>query len=277
MREIRPLRVMWRELETGPGGISELPRQFPTLLNARFETRMANGQRQTTNFTIVVGLFLMTLAVPWAQAKKKPEVPGQQLSDYIQQVTKIAPPQSTSLGSLWTPQGAFANLTRDYKAERVGDVVIIRIAEQMSSQSSGTVKTARNLSAQSSIPQTLGQAGPKSGQTNLLSLNSTQSLNGQGAAASSSSLITDLTGTVIQVLPNSSLVVQAARWVEMDHQRQQVTVRGVVRPNDIAPDNSVLSTQVGNLVVEVAGKGVVSDGTRPPNRVTRFILKLVGF
>ena len=31
MREIRPLRVMWRELETGPGGISELPRQFPTL------------------------------------------------------------------------------------------------------------------------------------------------------------------------------------------------------------------------------------------------------
>jgi hypothetical protein len=31
VREIRPLRVMWRELETGPGGISELPRQFPTL------------------------------------------------------------------------------------------------------------------------------------------------------------------------------------------------------------------------------------------------------
>jgi hypothetical protein len=34
VREIRPLRVMWRELETGPGGISELPRQFPTLPSA---------------------------------------------------------------------------------------------------------------------------------------------------------------------------------------------------------------------------------------------------
>ena len=226
----------------------------------------------------VTWLLLIALGPAWVQAKKKKtDVPDQHLSDYIQQGSRTRATESPTLGSLWNPQGLLADMARDYKAAKVGDPVIIRIAEQTSSQTSGTVKTARNLSAQSSIPQTFGQAGAKSGQTNLLSLNSAQNLDGQGAATSSSTLITSLTGVVTQVLSNGYLVIQAARWVEMDNQRQQVVLRGAIRSDDIAPDNSILSTQVANLVVEVAGKGVVSDGTRPPNRVTRLILKLVGF
>jgi len=54
-------------------------------------------------------------------------------------------------------------------------------------------------------------------------------------------------------------------------------VRGIVRPSDLWPDNSIISTQVANLQVEVEGKGVISDETAPPNRLTRLILKLVGF
>jgi flagellar basal body L-ring protein FlgH len=51
----------------------------------------------------------------------------------------------------------------------------------------------------------------------------------------------------------------------------------VVRPSDIAVDNSVLSSQISNLEVKLIGKGVLSDGVRPPNKLIRAILKLVGF
>jgi flagellar L-ring protein precursor FlgH len=50
-----------------------------------------------------------------------------------------------------------------------------------------------------------------------------------------------------------------------------------VRPGDIAADNSVFSTSLGSLEVELKGKGVVSDGVRPPNPIMRAILRIVGF
>jgi flagellar L-ring protein precursor FlgH len=63
----------------------------------------------------------------------------------------------------------------------------------------------------------------------------------------------------------------------MNNQRQTLVLHGVVRPSDIASDNSVLSTQISYLEVGLKGKGVLSDGVRPPNKIIRAILSLVGF
>ncbi len=76
---------------------------------------------------------------------------------------------------------------------------------------------------------------------------------------------------------NGSLVVEATRVVEMNQERQTLVIRGVVRPGDIAPDNSVLSTAISHLEVDLRGKGVISDGVRRPNRVARFLLRALGF
>jgi len=50
-----------------------------------------------------------------------------------------------------------------------------------------------------------------------------------------------------------------------------------VRGGDIAPDNSLLSNQLSNLELELKGKGVISDGTRPPNVIMRVLLRILGF
>jgi len=50
-----------------------------------------------------------------------------------------------------------------------------------------------------------------------------------------------------------------------------------VRPADIGPDNAVLSTALSNLEVELQGKGVISDGVRQPNLLTRLMHRLLGF
>jgi len=224
----------------------------------------------------------MMLIAGGAQARKlkllkKAEPSGQALNEYLQQVTKPPEPYSPTVGSLWNPAGAFSSLARDYKAQHAGDLITINISENTSAQASGTVKTSRDLAASSGLAAFFGTLSPESHVTNLFSPSSTSTLNGSGATASSSVVTTSLTGTVVRVLPNGNLVVQVGREVLVDNQRQKVTLRGVVRPGDIAQDNSIPSTAIGDVVLEITGKGIISDGTRPPNILTRTLLRLFGF
>ena len=227
---------------------------------------------------LAAALLLPTLASAKKQDTHKSDAAfDQALEDYIRQASESNSAPASTLGSLWTPGGSFTNLTRDDKAGRVGDLITINILETTTAQASGTAKSSRALSANSSLTALYGTISPQSKFTNLFTPQSQSTLNGSATTSSSHLLTTNLTGTVVKVLPNNYLVVQAARDVYIDNQRQHVIVRGIVRPSDLAPDNSVPSTSVANLQVEVQGKGVISDGTRPPNVITRLILKLVGF
>jgi len=84
-------------------------------------------------------------------------------------------------------------------------------------------------------------------------------------------------GRVVAVLPNGNLVVEAERRVSFNQQVQVIILRGVVRPGDVAADDSVLSTRVSDLELELKGKGVVTDATRQPNVFTRWLMKLVNW
>jgi len=54
-------------------------------------------------------------------------------------------------------------------------------------------------------------------------------------------------------------------------------VRGMIRPGDIGPNNTVQSMSLSNLEIEMKGKGIISDGVRPPNLLTRAVLWLLNF
>ena len=108
-------------------------------------------------------------------------------------------------------------------------------------------------------------------------MNSGSNLKGTGAADSQSLLQANLAGRVVAVLPNGYLVVECERQVSFNQQSQTIILRGVVRPGDIASDNSVPSTSLSDLELELKGKGVVSDSTRQPNLFTRLLMKLLNF
>lgn len=209
--------------------------------------------------------------------KKKPSAQEEQLAAYTQSVLQAGVPKAASVGSLWQPDGPFSNLAADFRARNVNDLITIRIVEQTSANAAGTVKSARSFDTSSGISGLLGQVGPRSGLQTILSAHSNRTLDGQAQTSSVSDLQTSLGGHIVQVLPNGAFVVQAEREIEMNNERQSVVVRGLIRPGDIAPDNSVLSTQVSNLEVVLKGKGVISEGVRPPNPVVRAILRIIGF
>lgn len=229
-------------------------------------------------FLVFPFLVAVALFPPNVQAKAKAAAGKRNsLADYIQRVSeKAADSMSSAPGSLWTDSGRFANMVADYKAARVGDLVTISVAQNLSASSTGNVSTNRTFSANSGITALPGQL-KTTGVASLFSPNSTQVLAGKAQATSQTSLSTTLTGRVAAVLASGTLVVEAERQITMNNQHETVILRGLVRPGDLDASNTVASNHVGDLEVEVKGKGIVSEGTRPPNPVVKWILRLVGF
>jgi len=227
---------------------------------------------------ILVSFGVVLLLSSSAAAKDKPVPPARDpLADYIQRVSaKPSEQAAPTLGSLWSDTGRLANMVADYKASRVGDLVTISVSQSLSATSTGDVSTNRSLTASSGISALPGHL-KTAGVANLFSPSSTQVLSGKAQATSQTALSTTLTGRVAAVLPTGTLVVEAERQITMNNQHETVILRGLVRPGDLDATNTVPSNHVGNLEVEVKGKGVISEGTRPPNPIVKWILRVVGF
>jgi flagellar L-ring protein precursor FlgH len=108
-------------------------------------------------------------------------------------------------------------------------------------------------------------------------MNSQQQLDGQGATSRTSTVSTTLSARVIKVLTNGNLIVEGSKAVAINSENQTVSVRGIVRPIDIAPDNSIPSTRVSDLEVRINGKGVVNDAIHRPNILYRLLLGVLPF
>lgn len=209
-------------------------------------------------------------------AKDKP-IQRESLSAYVERMQQTAPNLTpTTPGSLWTDNGRLSFLTGDYKAARVGDLVTIVVVQDVTATNANSVGRARSYAATSGITALAGHL-KTSGVQNIFSPTSTETLAGKSQASTTSTLQTTLAGRVVAVLPNNMLVIEAERQLTMNNEKQTILLRGLVRTGDIAPDNTVLSNTIGNLELELKGKGVLSDGTRPPNLLTRAIMRIIGF
>jgi flagellar L-ring protein precursor FlgH len=226
--------------------------------------------RALLTFLVVTASAITMFAGSRKNAKKS------SLQEYLDSCTSISVevPVAPS-GSLWSPQASFAELSSDFRAQRVNDLVIIRIVEQTLAQASADVSSQRKLQASSAIPSVAGQSFRAVNP--LFSLNSDNTLDGKGQSNSQTKLQTSVAGRIAAVLPNGLLVVEAERRVHMNNETQTILLRGLLRPADVQSDNSVPSTALANLQIDLKGKGVVSDSTRPPNRLLRALFWLAGF
>ena len=238
---------------------------------------MTNSLRIDWRLAILACLACSLLAHGASLPLKKKD-PAQTRQEYLERVQQQQVPASetSSPGSLWVSGGRMTDLSTDYKAAHLNDVIVIQVAQQTVAEATGATTTARNVNATSSISNLPGKL--KTGGLNpLLGAQSATALKGQGDTSSSSKLQTSLAGQVIAVLPNGNLVVEAQREVMLNHEKETAIVRGVVRPGDVSPDNTVLSTSLSNLEIELKGKGVVTEATRPPSLVMKLLQKLLTF
>ncbi len=231
--------------------------------------------------SIAVSMTSLFFAMPpflLANKKSAKQDSDQSQAAYIaraQDEAQWAPPPSLP-GSLWVPEGALSDMSSDYKARYVGDVVTLTVVESTSAQTTGDVNTSRAFQTSSAITALPGKL--KTGGVNpLFGANSSTALKGTGETDAGDALTTNLSGRVLAVLSNGNLVVEAERSVLINSQRETMIVRGILRPGDIAPNNTAPSTALANLEIELKGKGVVSDSISRPNVIMRTLLWLIGF
>lgn len=226
--------------------------------------------------TALCCLLLLTTSGWLSASKGKAKVKKDSLENYLARVQTGQPAAPTvTLGSIWVDSGRMAFLSTDYKAMAVGDLIEIVVSQGLTSTNANSVATTRTLTTSGGIDSVpvLGTGGAQT----LLGLNSSEALAGKGAASTATSVTTNLSGRVVAVLASGNLVVEAERVINMNREKQTIILRGVVRWGDIGPNNRVASDAVGDLELEIKGKGVISDGVRPPHWLLRKILNLFDF
>jgi flagellar L-ring protein precursor FlgH len=223
--------------------------------------------------------FAILLAAPLVAANKKPSAEQQvPLDQYVQQVNQRSHQSSSaSPGSLYTSSGRLADGFRDVRASQTYDLVTIVVNENSSAVSSGTTKTSRQSSVAASVASGLLPKNSVKALSNLATTSNNQALQGQGTTTRGTTLTTTVTAEVTAVLPNGNLVVQGQKAILVNSEKQIITLRGIVRPDDLSPLNSVSADRVARMEILVNGKGVVNDAVKRPFILYRLLLGLLPF
>jgi flagellar L-ring protein precursor FlgH len=145
-------------------------------------------------------------------------------------------------------------------AHHVGDIVTIVLNEQTAAQKSSSTNTNKNTSVALPGMTILGKALTIHG-VPILSNNiaDTSKFAGEGDSAQSNSLQGYVTVTVQKVLPNGNLYVKGEKWIGINQGSEYVRMTGIIRPIDLAADNSIPSSQVANAKIAYGGKGALAD------------------
>lgn len=166
-------------------------------------------------------------------------------------------------GSNW------AALSGDRKASQPGDILTVVIFQAAEATNSAQNSSRKKTDVGGSFGTTIGSG----------SIDETASLEfgggytGRGEVRRSERLVTQLSLTVQEVLPNGDLVVEGQQWMRINGETTRIGVRGRVRPADINADNAVLSSRIADARISYDGRGFVSRSAKPGiiNRIFSFL------
>ncbi len=174
-----------------------------------------------------------------------------------------------ALNSLWRDS---ASLYEDPKARRLNDLVTIRVVENITGSGKADTNTNKKSSLDVSVEKFFG-VPTNLGLNNLYGKGNTFSpsvkgsaendFQGSGETTREGRLVGTITAKVVEVMPNNNLVLEARKEITINNEKQILILTGVIRPDDILVDNSVVSSRVADAKVYFVGDGVVQEKQKP--------------
>lgn len=143
------------------------------------------------------------------------------------------------------------NLYGDTVALNVGDVLLVTLQESTRASKSAESSITKDNELALNDGSILGHTGLNLG-TNI---NFERDFEGQAEADQSNSLAGSITVTVTEVLPNGVLQIRGEKWLSLTNGDEYIRVTGLVRPQDISPNNTVASTRIANARISYGGTG----------------------
>jgi flagellar L-ring protein FlgH len=164
--------------------------------------------------------------------------------------------------SLWRDDVA-RPMVADKRASAIGDILTIVVSETTSATKNNETKTGKQSSWSAAVSSFLfpGFAQYK-GTTPAIDYTSNLKHDGSGAINNSESIVARVAVKVVDVLPNHCLVIEGKRETSFSGEKQTIVLHGVVRAEDVASDNTVLSYNVADATIQITGKGTVTDAQK---------------
>jgi flagellar L-ring protein FlgH len=178
-------------------------------------------------------------------------------------MARVLPPPTPRTDGAIYQAGQQMELFADLKARRVGDVLTIRLTESTNASKSAVTKTTKTTAVNNTGPTIFGKTITAGGVPILTTtMNGADSFDGEGSSTQGNSLAGSLTVTVVDVQPNGNLVIQGDKTLRLNQGDEFVRVSGVVRPADIATNNTVTSDKVADAHISYSGRGVIDSSNR---------------
>ena len=178
-------------------------------------------------------------------------------------------PQPASANSLWRVGArAFFN---DQCASRVGDILTVLIDIDDSANTKNQTASSRTSGTKAGVPHLLGLESSLGkilpggfSAANALETNSTTNNAGAGSVQRSEKISLTIAAVVSSVLPNGNMVIQGTQEVRTNAEVRQLTVAGIVRPEDISSANTIKHTQIAEARISYGGRGDISRVQKTP-------------
>jgi len=219
-------------------------------------------------------LFITLISFLFIGCSKKVEVdadiPKDSYKQEVEAYNKMLGEQKNN-PSLWNTRSNASALFPDYKARTVGDIITIEIAEQASASNSSSTSTSKSSTYDSGLTNVFGL--PQNfGINNFLGMgnpldptvqaDTNNSFNGNGQIQKSDSVTATIAARVVNVLPSGNLVIEGHREIIVDGEKQIISIKGLVRPDDIDVNNTVSSTAIADAQITYSGNGIITSATR---------------
>ena len=159
-----------------------------------------------------------------------------------------------------------SNLGLDRRARALNDLVTIKVVESIEGAGSADSALDKNSKGSAGVTGLFGVTKKLPSivdPTNLIGAQSDSQFKGSGSTTRSGTLTATITARVLEVLPNGDLVLEGAREIEINGDRQMVVLTGVARPRDVSDQNVVLSPAIGQLRIRYFGRGLMKDNLKP--------------
>lgn len=214
-------------------------------------------------------LILITVTVVFASSACVRLPTGPEPGQYQAALPPIPEPPVAAPGAIYQP-GHDLRLFDDPKARRVGDVLTIRLVERTAASKSASTDSSRTTAITNATPNVAGNNLSAGGNPLLeLEVDGSNSFSGSGSSSQSNQLDGLITVTVAGVYPNGNMLIRGEKWITLNQGQEYVNITGIVRPQDVLPDNTVVSNRVADARITYSGKGSVANANKP-GWLTRF-------
>jgi len=167
---------------------------------------------------------------------------------------------TSNTGSLWANGGM--GLLSDPKAARVGDLVTVLVSENAKATrslgSKVSKKSARKAGLSANLKYGAALTNKDVNPSGDLSMSNSKSFDGSGSTNNSDTLTASVTSVVTHVYPNGNMRISGKRLLTVNHEPQEITFSGIIRPIDITATNTILSSKVAQARISYGGTGALA-------------------